>query len=68
MIPAEQNPWQRELARRIREFDVGPTEVAVYAGATAGAIPPMCSGTSAQTIRTDASGAGNRLTQIGCVR
>jgi len=68
MNPAERNPWRRELALRIRHFDVGPTEVAVYAGATAGAIPPMCSGTPAQTIRADASGAGNRLTQIGCVR
>jgi hypothetical protein len=69
MNTAERNPWRRELARRIRDSDVGPTGLAVHAiRATAGASPPMGSGTSAQTIRADAPGAGDRLTQIGALR
>jgi hypothetical protein len=69
MNPAERNPWRRELARRIREFDVGPTGLAVHAiRPTAAAPPPMRSGTSAQTIRADAWGACDRLTQIGALR
>jgi hypothetical protein len=66
MNPAERNPWRRELARRIGHFDVGPTEPAVQAiRATASASSPMGSGTLAQTIRADARGASDRLTQIG---
>jgi hypothetical protein len=66
MNPAEPNPWRREFARWIRDFDVGPTGFAVHAiRATAGTSPPMGSGTSAQTIR---AGAGDRLTQIGALR
>ncbi len=37
MNPVEQDPWRRELARRIRDLDVGPTGLAVHAiRATAG--------------------------------
>ncbi len=69
MNPAERNLWRRAVAQRIRDFDVGPTELAVYAirPATA-ASPRMRSGTSAQTVHGDAPGIGDPLTQIGHVR
>ncbi len=69
MNPAERTPWRRALAQRIRDLDVGPRELAVYAirPATA-ASPPMRSGKSAQTDHADAPGIGDPLTQIGHVR
>ncbi len=67
MNTAERNPWRRDFARRIREFDVGPTELAVHTRATAGALPPMWSETLAQTVRISDLASGDRVTQIGAL-
>jgi hypothetical protein len=68
MKPAERDPWRRELARRIRDFDVGPTgRVRQAVKATEDATPPMASGTSAQTVRVGAPAGGDRLRQIGAL-
>jgi hypothetical protein len=69
MNPAERSARRRALARRVGDSDVGPKRRAVQAiRATEDDSPPMVSGTSAQTIRADAPGAGDRLTQIGALR